>query len=152
MIGNDGWESIATDIISIHDYDDNLERIERRYSSPEAIPNLFKEALPAGRLVSLTTDLQRNQPIMLTEFGGLTCSNAPGTWGYFHAGNNEGFAERYTQLLAVVRSFPLFAGFCYTQFADTYQETNGLLSADRTPKFPLERIRAATREPRFEGA
>ena len=32
----------------------------------------------------------------------------------------------------------------YTQFADTYQEANGLLYADRTPKFPIEEIRAAT--------
>lgn len=37
------------------------------------------------------------------------------------------------------------AGFCYTQFADTYQESNGLLYADRTPKFALEAIRQATR-------
>ena len=34
--------------------------------------------------------------------------------------------------------------FCYTQFADTYQEANGLLYADRTPKFPLDRIARAT--------
>nr|MBA2303773.1 hypothetical protein [Acidobacteriota bacterium] len=30
------------------------------------------------------------------------------------------------------------------QFADTYQEANGLLFADRTPKIPLEKIAAAT--------
>lgn len=36
------------------------------------------------------------------------------------------------------------ARFIYTQFADTYQEANGLLYADRTPQFPLERIAAAT--------
>ena len=48
------------------------------------------------------------------------------------------------QLLEVVRGLELFAGFCYTQFADTYQEANGLLYADRTPKFPIERIAAAT--------
>ena len=42
----------------------------------------------------------------------------------------------------------LLAGFCYTQFTDTYQEANGLLYADRTPKIPLERIAAATAGPR----
>ena len=36
------------------------------------------------------------------------------------------------------------AGFCYTQFTDTYQEINGLLYADRTPKAPLEQIALAT--------
>ncbi len=147
VIGNDGWESVATDIIAIHDYDDSLERMKRRYSSPEAIPNLFKNALPAGRLVSLAADQQRNQPIMLTEFGGLTLSRDPGAWGYSRVGSSEEFAERYMRLLAVVRSTSLFAGFCYTQFADTYQETNGLLYADRTPKFPIEEIRVATSGP-----
>ena len=38
----------------------------------------------------------------------------------------------------------MFCGFCYTQFADTYQEANGLLTAERVPKLPIEQIRAAT--------
>ena len=46
-----------------------------------------------------------------------------------------------------MRSVPLFSGFCYTQFTDTYQEANGLLYMDRTPKFPLEQIAIATRGP-----
>jgi len=47
----------------------------------------------------------------------------------------------------VVRNLGLLSGFCYTQFADTYQEANGLLYADRTPKFPLEEIARATSGP-----
>jgi hypothetical protein len=47
-------------------------------------------------------------------------------------------------LLRTVRSLEMLAGFCYTQFTDTYQETSGLLFADRTPKFPLEEIESAT--------
>lgn len=39
----------------------------------------------------------------------------------------------------------LFSGYCYTQFADTFQEANGLLCADRAPKIPLEEIAGATR-------
>ncbi len=147
VIGNDGWESVATDIVTIHDYDDNPERMIRRYASGEAVPNLFKHALPAGRLVSLTTDAQVNQPVMLTEFGGLSISDEPGAWGYSHPKDAVELAARYAQLLAVVRSLSLFAGFCYTQFADTYQETNGLLYPDRTPKFPIEQIAAATSGP-----
>jgi hypothetical protein len=50
--------------------------------------------------------------------------------------------------MRVARSLPLLSGFCYTQFADTYQEANGLLYADRTPKFPIAEIAAATRGPR----
>ena len=47
----------------------------------------------------------------------------------------------------MVRSIPALAGFCYTQFADTYQEANGLLFADRTPKIPIEAIAMATQGP-----
>jgi len=43
----------------------------------------------------------------------------------------------------------LFSGFCYTQFADTFQEANGLLTADRTPKIPIEQIARAIRVSRM---
>ena len=44
----------------------------------------------------------------------------------------------------------MLCGFCYTQFADTFQEANGLLYADRTPKFPIEEIARATSGARRE--
>ena len=69
-------------------------------------------------------------------------------WGYSRGESEEDFAKRYLELLRVIRSLPVLAGFCYTQFADTYQEANGLLFADRTPKFPVEQIALATRGPR----
>ena len=43
-----------------------------------------------------------------------------------------------------------FCPVCYTQFADTYQERNGLLYADRTPKFSIELIAEATTGPEFQ--
>ena len=43
-----------------------------------------------------------------------------------------------------VTSLRPLAGFCYTQFADTFQEANGLVFADRTPKVPAEQIALAT--------
>ena len=53
----------------------------------------------------------------------------------------------YERLLSAVRGLGLLAGFCYTQFADTYQESNGLLYADRRPKFPLSVIANSTAGP-----
>jgi beta-galactosidase/beta-glucuronidase len=149
VIGNDGWESVATDIIGIHDYDHNPERIARRYESAENIPHLFKRERPGGRLLMLEGHPHTGQPIMLTEFGGIAYSeDQSGTWGYSRSHSAREFARSYAELLEVVRTLPLLAGFCYTQFADTYQEANGLLYADRTPKFPLEQIRMATKAPR----
>ncbi len=149
VIGNDGWESVATDIIGIHDYEDDPERLARRYEAEEMIPHLFKRERPGGRLITLDGVEHQGQPIMLTEFGGIAFSRGrQKTWGYSRAESAEEFAAKYRALVSVARSLNLLAGFCYTQFADTYQETNGLLYADRTPKIPLEDIFEATRGPR----
>ena len=148
VIGNDGWESVATDVIGIHDYDHDPERIGERYGTEERLPRLFKRERPGGRLLMLGPQGQSDQPLMLTEFGGIAFSpNERHAWGYSKVESAEILAERYGRLLSAVRSLGLLAGFCYTQFADTYQEANGLLYADRRPKFPLEQIVLATRGP-----
>jgi beta-galactosidase/beta-glucuronidase len=144
VIGNDGWESVATDIIGIHDYEADPDKIARRYGTDEVLPRLFKRERPGGRLLLLDEEGHAGQPIMLTEFGGIAYSPNPDhTWGYSRSDTVETFADECMQLLSVVRSLSVLAGFCYTQFADTYQEANGLLYADRTPKFPLEDIALA---------
>jgi hypothetical protein len=151
VIGNDGWESVATDIIGIHDYDPDPAAIARRYHSHDVRSHLFMRERPGGRVLVLDGHPHLDHPIVLSEFGGISMARGgqPGQWGYSQCEGPEDLARRYTTLLDVVRSLDLFAGFCYTQFADTYQEANGLLYSDRTPKFPLERMAAATRGPRF---
>jgi hypothetical protein len=145
VIGNDGWESVATDVIGIHDYDAIPDRIARRYFAHEALPRLLKRERPGGRQLVIDPSLPHDQPIVLSEFGGIALRSHDGqTWGYSECSSSDDLEQRYAELLSVVGSLELLAGFCYTQFADTYQEANGLLRADRTPKFPLERIHAAT--------
>jgi beta-galactosidase/beta-glucuronidase len=145
VIGNDGWEASATDIVGIHDYDANPELIERRYETSEAMPHLFKRERPGGRLLTLEGYPHQGQPIMLTEFGGIAySSDRDHTWGYSRSDDAESFLRQYRELLEVVRELPLLAGFCYTQFSDTYQEANGLLYADRRPKAPLRELALAT--------
>lgn len=150
VVGNDGWESVATDIIGIHDYDENPERIAKRYGSDEsALPRLFKRERPGGRLLVLGDATPTNQPIMLSEFGGIAYSqDHEKTWGYSRSYTLEAFADHVLELISVVRSLGVLAGFCYTQFADTYQEANGLLYADRTPKIPLDDIALAVSGPK----
>ncbi len=149
VVGNDGWESVATDIVGIHDYDDEPERIARRYGSPENLPYLFRRERPGGRLLVVEGGEHRGQPIVLTEFGGIAlASDGVKTWGYQYASDAKDLARQCSRLFEVVRSLASICGFCYTQFADTYQEANGLLGADRTPKFPLDDIARAVRGPR----
>ena len=145
VIGNDGWESVATDIIGIHDYDSDPARVGRRYHADEVLPRLFRRERPGGRLLVLDGQPHADHPLVLSEFGGIAYSPDPKAWGYSRCDSAESFAQQFEELLATVRSLDLLAGFCYTQFADTYQEANGLLYADRRPKFPIQRIRAAVR-------
>jgi hypothetical protein len=148
VIGNDGWEASATDLLGIHDYDGDPERLAARYSvNPQ---ELFDRRRPGGRILTLDGYPHRGQPIILTEFGGITYAKVQeagvkDVWGYSLADSDQDFHQSYRRLLEVVSETPLFSGFCYTQFADTFQEANGLLTADRTPKLPLEQIYAATR-------
>lgn len=147
VVGNDGWESVATDIIGIHDYDHDPERIARRYHAEELRPRLLTRERPGGRLLVVGHEVAPDHPIVLSEFGGITLSPERGTWGYSRTQTPADLERHYVALMAVVRNLEWMAGFCYTQFADTFQEANGLLRADRTPKIPLAIIAAATRGP-----
>jgi beta-galactosidase/beta-glucuronidase len=143
VIGNDGWESVLTDIIGIHDYDPDPERITRRYSGHEALPALFRRERPGGRalVVGATTGSAADHPLFLSEFGGIALSTEPSSWGYSRCKDASELERVLSLLIGAVRSIPTLSGFCYTQFSDTYQEANGLLFADRTPKVPIDKIR-----------
>lgn len=150
VIGNDGWESSDTDIIGIHDYDANVEHLRQRYGPEVSTQQLFDRRRPGGRILTLDGYPHRGQPIVLTEFGGIAFDTRPsaeaqdGTiWGYSTADAAEEFATKFAQLIEVVTHTALFSGYCYTQFADTFQEANGLLTEDRVPKIPIEQIALA---------
>jgi hypothetical protein len=148
VIGNDGWESVATDVLGIHDYDDDPARIAARYADHERVPKILARERPGGRALVVGSTHASEIPMMLSEVGGIAFArDASGTWGYSRAASQHDLARRYGALVRTVRGLELLAGFCYTQLTDTYQEANGLLYADRTPKIPLETIREATSGP-----
>ena len=147
VIGNDGWESVATDILAIHDYDHDPDRLARRYHSDYELPRILEKERPGGRRLVIAGHTEHgNLPVMLTEFGGIAYHpDQRNTWGYSRCDSVEELLVHYQALLKQVTNVPLFAGFCYTQFTDTYQEANGLLTMNREPKMPLQSIHAATR-------
>lgn len=147
VIGNDGWESITTDILAIHDYDNNPLRLADRYGREVKLADLIDRKRPGGRVLTLDGYPHQGQPVMLSEFGGIAYAlgdDPSHTWGYERSVNISELEMKYAALMAAVNTIEMFSGFCYTQFSDTFQEANGLLYADRTPKFALEAIRAAT--------
>lgn len=145
VIGNDGWESIATDIIGIHDYDDQPDRMGRRYGINDIESHLFKHERPGGRMLMVGGETVWKHPIVITEFGGIAFGkDRNDIWGYSRTESSDELLQKYSALLETVRCLPALAGFCYTQFTDTYQEANGLLYEDRTPKAPMEKLALAT--------
>jgi len=146
VIGNDGWESSATDVLGIHDYESDPNRVAQRYSPYDRLPKTLQRERPGGRILILEGHSGASLPIVLSEFGGIAfATSEDSVWGYSRCRSSDELADHYTALLGVVGELQVFAGFCYTQFADTYQEANGLLYADRTPKFSLSKMFRATR-------
>ena len=173
VVSNDGWESVGGDIIGVHDYEQDPERLLAQWSGD--LRHAITGFAAHGRRQTLDEDAatwtgdRPSRPIVLTEVGGIGWSPSapldrhedppedrpddrlaqPASWGYSTVATADELAERYEALMGVLHQLsPTIAGFCYTQLADTYQEVNGLLFTDRTPKVPLERIAAATRGPK----
>lgn len=142
VIGNDGWEHVAADIVTAHDYSWDPAHLKRLYGTGarrEDLPALYR----AGhrRLLAPSMD-PSGKPAMLTEFGGV--SFAPGAdeawYGYGTVTSEQEFVDRLDALVRAVAPSDCIAGFCYTQLTDTLQETNGLLAEHRVPKAPLETL------------
>lgn len=142
VVSNDGWELTDSDIWSIHDYEGSGAVLAARYANRSDINTMLHGIGPAKRRMRLTAEPDRGQPVMLTEFGGITY--APGaedrTWGYSTAATAEEFEARLTDVMTAVHGAAI-EGFCYTQLTDTMQEANGLVDAQRRPKLAVERLR-----------
>ena len=148
VIGNDGWESSATDVIGIHDYDCDPGRLRARYGAEVKPQEVVDRRWTGGRILTLDGYPHRGQPICLSEFGGIAYADAAQeetTWGYTRAKDAAQYERLCVAVISAARTAGMFSAFCYTQFADTFQEANGLLYADRTPKFALERLARAVR-------
>ena len=145
VISNDGWEHAASDILTIHDYESDPDVLAARYGDEERLRRMTEGFGPAGRRLTLGGGAGE-LPVMVTEFGGVSLRTGNDKdWGYSTATDPASFERSVTGIVRAIATAAPLAGFCYTQLTDTGQETNGLLTADRTPKIPFESIRAAVR-------
>lgn len=149
VIGNDGWEHIASDVWGIHDYAPDGATLRERYGTFEALERTLHQVQPHYRTIVLPDYHREGEPIMLTEWGGISYEPKSGErwFGYGTVSSTEAFLAKYAELTNAILDSPVIAGFCYTQLTDTEQETNGLLTAEREPKLDLEAVRAITRRP-----
>ena len=149
VIGNDGWEHVVSDVWGIHDYALNGATLAERYGSTDAVARTQAEVQPGSRTILLAEATRAGEPVMLTEFGGISYAPAAGEqwFGYGTVTGADALLTRYKELVDAVLASPAISGFCYTQLTDTEQETNGLLTADRVPKLPLDQLHAITARP-----
>jgi hypothetical protein len=147
VIGNDGWEYIAGDIVGIHDYTQSGAQITERYGDAGALRTTVKTERPGGRRLSLAGEVGaepdlRGRPVVLSEFGGIGFTPADDAWdGYGSVDDERSFVLRLSELVGAAARSNALAGFCYTQLTDTLQERNGLLDEDRKPKVDIAVIR-----------
>jgi beta-galactosidase/beta-glucuronidase len=146
VIGNDGWEQVeTTDLFGIHDYARDGAILTTKYrhlnnQSGTTVPSNGRPALAPGASYN-------GSPYFLTEFGGIATilegqQTADNAWGYAGVEKSQETAmERLRSLYTALQGLPQFIGICYTQITDVEQEINGLYTADRKPKFPVEEVR-----------
>jgi beta-galactosidase/beta-glucuronidase len=152
VVGNDGWEHVATDFVTIHDYASNPQVLRERYATPESVALVIERQQPGGRPVLLPGFAVEKHPTLLSEFGGIALDESGRGWGYSRVADGGALATSYEDLLRALHASRGLAGFCYTQLTDTFQERNGLLTAHRRPKADSERLAAATRGKRNAAA
>jgi beta-galactosidase/beta-glucuronidase len=146
VVSNDGWEHVDSDILGIHDYTTEPAVLAARYRDGQAIREVItgygpQDRRPVLNAAQLTRYDDGRAPVMITEFGGVSHQGDASTWGYAQVASDAEYARLLRELFDALRSCPGIAGFCYTQLADTLQEANGLLTADRRPKLPVETLR-----------
>ena len=147
VICNDGWEYEQGDIIGVHDYTTDPAELRRRYATREAVEETLSRVQPNGRPIIVPGSAHGDEPVVLSEFGGVTFEPARGAewFGYGVVGDADALTAIWQEMFSSVLDSRALAGFCYTQFADTRQETNGMVTSDRKPKVDPARIRALVR-------
>jgi hypothetical protein len=149
VIGNDGWENHVADVLGVHDYSQSGEILRERYGSWEAFERTRARVRPYYRRIALPGLPEAGQPLVVSEFGGITYDpDHEDFWnGYGATDSGEEFLARYRDLVCALLASPVVAGFCYTQLTDTAQERNGLLTEDRVPKVDPALIADVNRGP-----
>jgi beta-galactosidase/beta-glucuronidase len=134
VITNDGWEHTVSDIITLHDYEEEGKDFFARYAA--YLDAMLDNRVPHNRVRSVFAEGYgyRGQPVIISEFGGVAFNNGKG-WGYGNKVNSkEEFVKRFDAITTAIKKIDRICGYCYTQLADVQQEVNGLLDPDRNFK------------------
>ena len=96
VIVNDGWEHTISDIITLHDYEEEGKVLEARYMDMwDKI--LTTEVYHCGIKSAFANGYSyRGQPVIISEYGGIAFNNDDSGWGYGNKVNTrEEFIRRF---------------------------------------------------------
>jgi hypothetical protein len=149
VISNDGWEHTESDILTSHDYTPDGAALRDHYGDAEAQRRVVESTVALGRRLIVSDHPHTDRPLIISECGGVSFIPSPDDdwYGYAVAETAEEYRARFDDIVSALIDAPGLAGFCYTQLTDTLQETNGLLTAEREPKLPVEVIREIVSRP-----
>ena len=142
VVTNDGWEHTISDILTIHHYEQDGQKLHSYYDTLEKCCLNKWECHDRGAFADGYE--YAGQPIIISEFGGTAfVSDTTGdNWGYgVGVKNLDEFYARFASLIDAIDSLPYSCGYCYTQVTDVQQEVNGLLDFDHKSKFDKKRMK-----------
>ncbi|PNS15818.1 hypothetical protein CAC42_4270 [Sphaceloma murrayae] len=150
---NCGWEHVAGDLSTFHDYADGeglrgtcatLEGILGDKAGRRMFVGDMRDA--EGRVVDEGSRHREGAPVLCTEMGGVniqTKGNEGGKdWGYTTASDPEDLVKRVKSLVLGAVQGGQICGFVWTQLTDIEQETNGLYDIDRKEKLDARKVKA----------
>ena len=143
-IDTSGNYHVVTDIYDVHDYEQDPASFAAHYEAFRT-GGAFYDAQAARQ------QYDGKKPMFVSEYGGIKWNpqgDVEKAWGYGDGpATEEAFIERYRGLTEALLSNPNMFGFCYTQLYDVEQETNGLYTYSREPKFDMAVFHAINTQP-----
>ncbi len=139
VIANDGWHQLTcTDILSLHEYQQDAEILYKNYKDKDYLLN--KLIVNSYGHCFANNQHYNNQPIIISEFGGVSFIKEGWGYGKKAIDVNE-FNKRIVDLFKTLGNLSYVVGYCYTQLSDVRQETNGLVDEERNLRLSIEKIK-----------
>lgn len=147
VITNDGWEHVMTDILTVHNYEQDPARLHAAYRDRQTALS-EREAPRFQKLIFAQGRSDLGQPVIVSEYGGIAFMNGlkGDDWGYSAVATEDDFCARFRALRDAIADIGYICGYCYTQFSDVFQEKNGLVTMDRRYKVDPDKIRKINEE------
>lgn len=142
VITNDGWEHTISDVLTIHHYEQDGEKLHGYFDSVEKCCAHLWQSHHKGAFANGYR--YNGQPILISEFGGTAFvkDTVGNNWGYGQGvTDNAEFLSRFDGLINAIDSLPHSCGYCYTQVTDVQHEVNGLLDFSHVSKFDKKQIK-----------